>query len=431
MRCENSRINTIKGTIIYILGAKKSKEQEFLLLNSNDLFIDQRIVQIACYAKDVGERKKAKKELADSIQAELADRTLSASRRVKNAAPYCGYISFAPKDRAKLDTMAAERWPEENKAEGKRLLLCEIMEEYMRLMKWQDTQHIFVQHLDKNNDHVHFAISSINPDGTAIDNHNSEKRSDTALAILEKKYGLELVHKRAALKEERKAGRMSEEEFRAEMKKVRPYVDHDYCPDETQQDEHAKALTDAKKTIRQALLLCPTFEYLQLKLKKKNIDVCTSNKHKRPGYVFIIDGEPISGFDLNPLFTYGNINKRFQHNSGFCRIVKIKENEYMQIRVDGKVYTSLNKLDGTEQRLFLSPADRQKYTVKFKKYGIPVMKPTGEYIQAEIAPSQTPSQNFDSISIPVAGHTQRSNADASKNKGDIDYGEAKYKGVKI
>lgn len=83
-------------------------------------------------------------------------------------------LSFHPKDKEKLNNE----------------LVTKIMNDYLAMMKLNNTQFIAVRHFDKDHPHIHLCINRIDYDGKLISDQNNYRQNEIVAKALTKKYGL-------------------------------------------------------------------------------------------------------------------------------------------------------------------------------------------------------------------------------------------------
>ena len=83
-------------------------------------------------------------------------------------------LSFHPKDKEKLNNE----------------LVTKIMNDYLAMMKLNNTQFIAVRHFDKDHPHIHLCINRIDYDGKLISDQNNYRQNEIVATALTKKYGL-------------------------------------------------------------------------------------------------------------------------------------------------------------------------------------------------------------------------------------------------
>ena len=92
--------------------------------------------------------------------------------------------------------------------------MADRAKEYMDLMKIKNTQHVIVQHTDRQNPHVHIVYNRVDNDGRTITDKNNFKRNEIACKAITKKYGYHFASGKEHVNRDRLKG---SEKFRYEL----------------------------------------------------------------------------------------------------------------------------------------------------------------------------------------------------------------------
>lgn len=272
------------GTLGYDLGDKVDKAQRIEVLDFEGVVISDSELRRLNRNWTPGDDRSYQefKALAWSVSNSLSkqfDHWASINTKVKSTTANV-FLSFAPSDRQRFEKLA-----EENKCSVSDIKRT-IADDYIRLMKLDNTQFVLVEHLDTRCPHMHLAYNRVQFDGTAVDSSFFKLRSLSACEVISKKYGL-----------------------------TPPGVDMKQGKEVNPIEAERKKLA---KLIYQQLLPSISLEEFQLRLEEKGIR-CELKRHENTGELYGIsffkEGMlPVAGSKLDRKLSFASIEKIIDNN---------------------------------------------------------------------------------------------------------------------
>lgn len=203
------------------------------------------------------------KSITDSFETQL-------SMRPEIAKPvYHISLSFHPKDKKMLSNE----------------LMAEIANDYLRMMKLDNTQFIAIRHHDKEHPHIHLCINRIDYDGKLISDQNNYRKNEVVAKALTKKYGLYFSDGRN--------------------------MNYDRLREPTLTKYHIKNI------MNKAVPICRNWNDLRSALNKENIRMEFKYKgstDKIDGVIFTYNNISLSGSKVDRQYSYSKLNTLFEQS---------------------------------------------------------------------------------------------------------------------
>lgn len=203
------------------------------------------------------------KSITDSFEAQL-------SMRPGIAKPvYHISLSFHPKDKKMLSNE----------------LMAEIANDYLRMMKLDNTQFVVVRHHDKEHPHIHLCINRIDYKGKLISDQNNYRKNEVVTKALTKKYGLYFSDGRN--------------------------MNYDRLREPTLTKYHIKDI------MNKAVPICRNWNDLRSALNKENIQMEFKYKgstDKIDGVIFTYNNISLSGSKVDRQYSYSKLNTLFEQS---------------------------------------------------------------------------------------------------------------------
>lgn len=203
------------------------------------------------------------KSITDSFETQL-------SMRPEIAKPvYHISLSFHPKDKKMLSNE----------------LMAEIANDYLRMMKLDNTQFVVVRHHDKEHPHIHLCINRIDYKGKLISDQNNYRKNEVVAKALTKKYGLYFSDGRN--------------------------MNYDRLREPTLTKYHIKNI------MNKAVPICRNWNDLRSALNKENIRMEFKYKgstDKIDGVIFTYNNISLSGSKVDRQYSYSKLNTLFEQS---------------------------------------------------------------------------------------------------------------------
>ena len=203
------------------------------------------------------------KSIADSFEAQ-------SSMRPEIAKPvYHISLSFHPKDKEKLSNE----------------LMAEIANDYLRMMKLDNTQFVAVRHHDKEHPHIHLCINRIDYDGKLISDQNNYRQNEAVAKALTKKYGLYFSDGRNMNYDRLREPALTKYHIRDVMNKTVP---------------NCRNWNDLRSALNK--------ENIQMEFKYKG------STDKIDGVIFTYNNISLSGSKIDRQYSYSKLNALFEQS---------------------------------------------------------------------------------------------------------------------
>lgn len=203
------------------------------------------------------------KSITDSFEAQL-------SMRPEIAKPvYHISLSFHPKDKKMLSNE----------------LMAEIANDYLRMMKLDNTQFVAVRHYDKEHPHIHLCINRIDYDGKLISDQNNYRKNEVVAKALTKKYGLYFSDGRNMNYERLREPALTKYHIRDVMNKTVP---------------NCRNWNDLRSALNK--------ENIQMEFKYKG------STDKVDGVIFTYNNISLSGSKIDRQYSYSKLNALFEQS---------------------------------------------------------------------------------------------------------------------